>query len=347
MNELFDASLPWWGWALMLTGLVGLVSVVGALFLPDWKQPDYTLGPTAAAGTEAFAVEAASALGMPLYRGGQATVLQNGDAFFPEMLEAIRGARDSVNFEVYIFEPDELGRRFMDAFIDRARAGVEVRLLVDWFGSWRLRKRHVEELTGAGVRVECFRPLTPRHLIRIYRRTHRRAIVIDGRIGFTGGAAVSQKWAGDVRTKHEWRDSMTRVTGPLVCGIQAAFVENWLYCTGEVLAGERFFPPTESQPGPVRGLRGQLAVGGAAARPAPVLDELRQRPPAALDQQLLLHSRSPPARRGDRAGAPGRRRADPGARQPHRRRAGAARRAGRTTRSCSAPACGSTNSSRP
>jgi cardiolipin synthase A/B len=249
VNELFDASLPWWGWALMLTGLVGLVSVVGALFLPDWKQPDYALGPTAPPGTEAFAVDAASALGVPLYRGGQATVLQNGDAFFPDMLEAIRGARDSVNFEVYIFEPDELGRRFMDAFIDRARAGVEVRLLVDWFGSWKLRKRHVEELTGAGVRVECFRPLALRHLIRIYRRTHRRAIVIDGRIGFTGGAAVSQKWAGDVRTKHEWRDSMTRVTGPLVCGIQAAFVENWLYCTGEVLAGDRFFPPTETKPG--------------------------------------------------------------------------------------------------
>jgi cardiolipin synthase len=108
----------------------------------------------------------------------------------------------------------------------------------------------VEELTRGGVRVECFRPLTPRHFIRIYRRTHRRAIVIDGRVGFTGGAAVSKKWAGDVRNPHEWRDSMTRITGPLVCGIQAAFVENWLYCTGEVLAGSRFFPPAESKAGP-------------------------------------------------------------------------------------------------
>jgi len=84
----------------------------------------------------------------------------------------------------------------------------------------------------------------------MYRRTHRRAIVIDGRVAFTGGAAVSKKWAGDVRNEHEWRDSMTRVVGPLVCGIQAAFVENWLYCTGEVLADDRFFPRADPKPGP-------------------------------------------------------------------------------------------------
>jgi cardiolipin synthase len=186
---------------------------------------------------------------VPLYRGGEATVLQNGDAFFGEMLRAVRDARETINFEVYIFEPDELGRQFMDALTERAHAGVEVRLLVDWFGSWKLRKRHVEELRRGGVRVQRFRPLALRHLVRIYRRTHRRAIVIDGRVAFTGGAAVSKKWVGDVRSAHEWRDSMTRITGPLVCGIQAAFVETWLYCTGEVLAGERFFPPTKPTAG--------------------------------------------------------------------------------------------------
>jgi cardiolipin synthase len=250
VSELIDASLPLWTWALMIIGLIALVSVFGALFLPDWKQPDYALGPDTPADAPEFAVDVASALGAPLYRGGEAVLLQNGDAFFPPMLDAVRGAKESVNFEVYIFEPDEVGRQFMDAFIDRARAGVEVRLLVDWFGSWKLRKRHVEELRHGGVRVERFRPLALRHLVRIYRRTHRRAIVIDGRVAFTGGAAVSKKWAGDVRNAHEWRDSMTRITGPLVCGVQAAFVENWLYCTGEVLAGDRFFPATDPTDGP-------------------------------------------------------------------------------------------------
>jgi cardiolipin synthase len=250
VSELLDAGLPWWGWALLATGVVALVSVFGALFLPDWSQPDYRLGTDAAPGSEAFVDAAAALLNNPVYRGGEVTLLQNGDAFFPAMLEAIRSATDNVTFEVYIFDPDEIGRQFMDAFIDRAQSGVEVRLLVDWFGSWRLRRRHRDEMTRGGVRVEAFRPFNLRHLVRIYRRTHRRAIVIDGRIAFTGGAAIAKKWAGDVRTKHEWRDSMTRVTGPLVGGIQSAFADNWVYCTGEVLSASRFFPPLDPAPGP-------------------------------------------------------------------------------------------------
>ncbi len=250
MSDLLGSSLPWWGWALLTIGLVGLISVFGALFLPDWKQPDYRLGTDAAAGTEAFVESAAALLNIPVYRGGEATLLQNGDAFYPAMLQAIREATDNVTFEVYIFEPDEIGRQFMDAFLERVRHGVEVRLLVDWFGSLKFKRRHREELTRAGVQVQVFRPLSLRNLVRIYRRTHRRAIVIDGRIAFTGGAAISKKWAGDVRTNHEWRDSMTRVTGPLVGGIQSAFAENWVYCTGEVLSASRFFPRPDPGPGP-------------------------------------------------------------------------------------------------
>src|SRR5262249_13611450 len=152
-------------------------------------------------------------LNNPVYRGGTIELLQNGDRFYRAMLDAIQGARDTVNFEVYIFEPDEIGRRFMDALVDRARAGVEVRVLVDAFGSFRLKRPHREELRQAGVKIERFRPLGLSNLVRIYRRTHRRAIVVDGRLAFTGGAAVSKKWAGDVRNAHEWRDSMVRITG--------------------------------------------------------------------------------------------------------------------------------------
>ena len=250
MSELLNAGLSWWVWTAIVLGLLALVGVLGALFLPDWDQPDYQLCTDAAPGSEAFVEAAAALLNNPVYRGGEVTLLQNGDAFYPAMLEAIRSATDNITFEVYIFEPDEIGRQFMDAFIDRARGGVEVRVLVDWFGSHKFRQRHRDELTLAGVRVETFRPFALRHLVRIYRRTHRRAIVIDGRVAFTGGAAIAKKWAGDVRTKHEWRDSMTRVTGPLVGGIQSAFAENWVYCTGEVLTASRYFPPLDPTPGP-------------------------------------------------------------------------------------------------
>jgi len=242
-------TLPWWGWALLILGGVSFVSVVGALFLPDWATANLTAGFDADPGSDEFVSEAAGFLNVRVLRGGSAELFQNGDAFYPAMLKAIREARETVSFEVYIFEPDEVGQQFMDAFKERARAGVEVRLLVDWFGSLKLKKRHREDLKAAGVRVELFRPLSLRNLVRIYRRTHRRALVIDGRIAFTGGAAVAKKWAGDVRTHHQWRDSMTRVTGSLVMGIQTAFAGTWVYCTGEVLAGPRFHPSGEQEEG--------------------------------------------------------------------------------------------------
>lgn len=249
MSDLLQSPLPWWGWAFMVIGVVALASVIGALFLPDWPQPPLGCGFDAGPGSEEFVGYAAGVLGLPVHRGGTATLLQNGAAFYPAMLDALRAARETINFEVYIFEPDEIGRRFMDVFKERARAGVQVRLLVDGFGALKLKKRFRDELREAGVRVERFRPLALRNLVRIYRRTHRRAIVVDGEVAFTGGAAVSKKWEGDVCNEHQWRDSMTRVTGQLVTGVQAAFVTNWAYCTGEVLGGPRFYPPRQSEPG--------------------------------------------------------------------------------------------------
>lgn len=234
----------------MVIGLIAIIGVIGALFLPDWPSDDFTMGFKADPGSERFVEWTSGYLNSPILQGGQVTILQNGDAFFPAMLEAIRKAEDSINFEVYIFEPDEIGRQFMDAFKDQARAGVEVRLLLDGFGGIKMTKRYRDELVEAGVTVARFRPFGLRSLVRFYKRTHRRAIVIDGRIGFTGGAAVSKKWKGDVRNEHEWRDSMTRVTGPMVAGIQSAFATNWVYCCGEVIAGPRFFPTLERGPGP-------------------------------------------------------------------------------------------------
>jgi cardiolipin synthase A/B len=252
MNEWlgFGSDLPWWAWGLMIIGVIAIVGVMGALFFPDWPSDDYTMGFEADPGSERFVEWTAGFLNAPLFRGGDVTILQNGDAFFPAMLEAIRAARDSINFETYIFEPDEIGLQFIEAFKERARAGVEVRLLIDGFGGLKLRKRYRDDLQKAGVKVQRFRPFALRNLVRMYRREHRRATVIDGRVGFTGGAAISKKWKGNVTNKHEWRDSMTRVTGPMVAGIQSAFAENWVYCTSEVIVGPRFFPRLDPGPGP-------------------------------------------------------------------------------------------------
>src|SRR3954471_3525889 len=164
----FGTDLPWWGWTLMAIGMIAIVSVIGALFLPDWPDDDYTLGFEADPGSEAFVEWSAAFLTSPIFQGGEVSLLQNGDAFFPAMLDAIRAAQDNINFEVYIFEPDEIGRQFIDAFKERARAGVEVRLLLDGFGGMKMSKRYRDDLEQAGVRVSRFRPLSLRSLVRFY-----------------------------------------------------------------------------------------------------------------------------------------------------------------------------------
>jgi cardiolipin synthase len=253
MSDLLGPEVSWWALGLLVIGAVSLAAVFGALFLPDWPMPEFELGFEADPGSEDFLRLAAGFLNVPLLRGGTATLLRNGDQFYPAILEAIRGAKDTINFEVYIFESDETGLEFIEAFKERARAGVEVRLLLDAFGSLKLKRAHRRELLEAGVRLELFRPLALRNLVRIYRRTHRRAIVVDGTVAFTGGAAISNKWRGDGRSPGAWRDSMTRVTGALVIGVQSAFAGNWVYVCGEVIAGPRFYPPGRDD-GPAAGV---------------------------------------------------------------------------------------------
>jgi len=171
----------------------------------------------------------------------QASVLQNGVQIFPAMLEAIRTARASVNIEMYIFSEGEIGSQFAEALSERARAGVEVRLLIDGLGE---RLGPLEgAMQAAGVDVRVYRPLRIYSIYRMGNRTHRRIVTVDGRLGFCGGVAIDDRWKGDARNPREWRDAVVRVEGPVVAQIQAIFMEDWLLTTGEVLNGDRQFPP--------------------------------------------------------------------------------------------------------
>ena len=290
MSELIALDLPWWGWALIVLGAISLVAVISALFLPDWNEVGRlwdTLD--APAGSVEFLEGLARFLNVPVWRGGEATILQNGDAFFPAMLEAIRSARETVNFQTYIFEPEGIGGEFLEALRERARAGVEVRLLVDAFGSHKLGRKHRRELKEAGCKVCRFRPIRLDTLVRAFKRDHRRAIVVDGRIAFTGGGAVAEKWRGQAQDPEHWRDSMVRVTGPLAGGIQTAFGENWVYCTGEILAGPRFYPFGADEATTAGGDEAATAGGDEAATAgadetvaAEAESEAEERDPAAI-----------------------------------------------------------------
>jgi cardiolipin synthase len=193
--------------------------------------------------SEQFARVLGCLLGPSLSRGNAVTALQNGDEIFPAMLAAIRGARRTICFETFIYWSGEIARELASALAERARAGVKVHVLLDWLGSNKIDEAIIEEMEGAGVEVERYHPLSWYTLDRMNSRTHRKLLIVDGRVGFTGGVGIADEWLGHAEDADHWRDSHYRVEGPVVAEIQAAFMDNWLKTRARVLHGEEYFPP--------------------------------------------------------------------------------------------------------
>jgi len=180
-------------------------------------------------------------LNPPLIGGNNVVELLNGDQIFPSMLEAIRHAQKSITFETYIWSPGKVGRQFIEAFVERAHAGVRINVIIDALGSGKFSVADQKELTDAGVEFEIYNPPFFLKILRANHRTHRKQMVVDGRIGFTGGVCIDDKWAGNAEPG-QWRDTHFRVDGPVVAQMQAVFVDNWLQTRCEVLHGEDYFP---------------------------------------------------------------------------------------------------------
>jgi cardiolipin synthase A/B len=183
--------------------------------------------------------------GFPFVAGNRVRALQNGDEAFPAMLEAIRSARRSINFEGYIFWDGETGREFAAALSERARAGVPTQVVVDWMGSQKLGDELEDEMRRAGVRLVYYRPLRWYNLDRLNHRTHRKLLIVDGRIGFNGGLGIADLFRGHAQDEDHWRDSQFRVEGPVVAQMQASFLDNWIESGGELLDGPAYFPPLD------------------------------------------------------------------------------------------------------
>jgi cardiolipin synthase A/B len=192
-----------------------------------------------------FRREMSVMLGPSITPGNRVTALHNGDEIFPSMLEAIRGASVSVTFETYVYWSGAIGREFAVALSERARAGVAVHVILDWAGSVQMDGEVLAQMEEAGVRVQRYRPLRWYHLSRLNNRTHRKILVVDGRVGFTGGVGIAELWRGRAQDPEHWRDIHFRVDGPVVAQFQAAFNDNWIKSTGEVLNDATFFPPLE------------------------------------------------------------------------------------------------------
>lgn len=188
-----------------------------------------------------FLLTMGTLFGPPLVDGNSVEDFQNGDEIFPAMLAAIRGARRSISLESYIYWSGTVGKEFAEALSERARGGVHVHVLLDWVGSAKVDASLLESMRDAGAEVERYRPLRWYNVARTNNRTHRKLLVIDGRIGFTGGVGIADEWLGNARNPKEWRDSHYRLEGPAVAQMQAAFMDNWIETRSEVLDGPEYF----------------------------------------------------------------------------------------------------------
>jgi cardiolipin synthase len=259
---------PWWMETLAAIGAAALIGGILSLFFAVGRRPGQIWATeTPPVESRQFLAAVSETAAGPLRSGGTVQLLNNGVQFFPSLLEAIRGARRSINFSCYIWEGGQASEQVLAALEERARAGVDVRILLDGMGG--MDAPSMDALEAAGGKVVTFRPARFGKIMRFHKRNHRRAIVMDGLVGFTGGAAVADKWVGDADSPEHWRDTMVRVTGPLALTLQSAFVDAWAFASGEILAGDRFFPP-ESDEGP-----GTMVHTGLASTPSSDTHPLR------------------------------------------------------------------------
>ncbi|MFW6092709.1 MAG: phospholipase D-like domain-containing protein [Pseudomonadota bacterium] len=193
-------------------------------------------------------------LGIPFTEGNRVDVLRNGDRIFPAMLEAIDAAQSRIEFLTFVYWTGDIADRFAHALAARARAGVDVRVILDAIGASEMSDALLEVMRDAGVDVQWFRPLTRWRPWEADNRTHRKVLVVDGLVGFTGGVGVAKEWEGDARNEQEWRDTHFRIVGPAVQGLQGAFYGNWAE------TGKRLYEPPERMLWPERRYMGDAVV---------------------------------------------------------------------------------------
>jgi cardiolipin synthase A/B len=206
------------------------------------RVPAHVALPSLMLGEPSFFPTLEAHAGAPIVGGNAVEILLNGEHIFPSLMSAVRAAQRTITYAQYYYEDGPVARDLAEALAERCRAGVGVNILLDAFGSLYMPRQYVDLMTVSGCHVAWFRPLGQYVFRRYSNRNHRRIVVVDGRVGFTGGAGVSRKWMGNGRTEGHWRDTDVRVEGPVVEYLQAAFAENWLEATGVVLGGEAYFP---------------------------------------------------------------------------------------------------------
>jgi cardiolipin synthase len=230
-----------WGWAFS----TGAMAFVSYLVTPIETPPRYGLDHEFSVDSDEFLTTITGASGVPILPGNRIDVLNNGDEFYPAMLDEIRNARTSITIEAYIYWAGEIGRRFAHALAARAHDGIPVKILLDAVGSATIGADILATLEKGGCQLAWYNRIHWYTIGRFNHRTHRKSLVIDGRVGFTGGAGIADVWLGHAQSPEHWRDTQIRIAGPAVTPLQTGFAQNWMQTTGELLSGDTYYPEHE------------------------------------------------------------------------------------------------------
>jgi len=227
-----------WGWAIGS----GLMAAFAFLAWPREIPPRVGLEHEFSVDDDEFLTTIAGSTGIPFCEGNAIEILNNGDEFYPAMLKAISQARSSVTIEAYIYWAGDIGRRFAEALAARTKARVCVKILLDAVGSSTIGDEILEILEKGGCQLAWYNPARPYSIGRLNHRTHRKSLIIDGRVAFTGGAGIADHWMGHAQDHLHWRDMQIRMEGPAVIPLQTGFAHNWQQATEEVITGFEFYP---------------------------------------------------------------------------------------------------------
>jgi len=258
MQKSAMAHLIWLIAAAVVTTLIAVVVLIN--FHTPEKKVQHQVHHLYGVLDPQFEREMGTLLGPAILPGNQVTALQNGDQIFPAMLKAIRAAQYTINFETYIYWSGRTGEEFAEALIERVRADVKIHLMLDWLGSQKMAPQLVERMQDAGVEIERYHALHWYSLGKLNNRTHRKVLIVDGRIGFTGGVGIADQWTGHAEDPDHWRDMHFRIEGPVIAQFQAAFLDNWIKTTGRVLNGDTYFPTLT----PVAGIKMHMFMSSPA-----------------------------------------------------------------------------------
>jgi cardiolipin synthase len=207
------------------------------------KRITEEVAPLYSAASPEFRQSSGALLGGNFVPGNSIITLVNGDQIFPAMLKAIRGAQRSIDFETYVFWDGDIAREFSEALAERAQAGVKVNAILDAQGTSKMGSENLSRLQSAGVNIEKYHSIFWWDIRRFNNRSHRKLLIIDGKLAFVGGVGIANEWTGNAQSPEHWRDNHYKVAGPVVAQIQGIFMENWLKTRGVMLHGSEYFPP--------------------------------------------------------------------------------------------------------